>query len=458
MMNRKLTVLVICFVWLAASLAACLPRIQEQAVTAPVPDPTHQIDQQSGSQKSALSAAGPLATAYAQAAEVKFSTPPPAEIPPGFETWLEGRSQPIASLTSDDFSDLEFLEPLLEGKRIVQLGEDDHWTREQSLIKVRLIQYLHQELDYEVIAFESGLLDCYLTYQQIDQYSAREAMERSIFAVWHTEAVLPLFEYLITTSESPSPLILAGFDSQPSGAQFDTSPEFFYQILVDLDRDYAERIREIETYFYQVGYQTDWEKRAAQLINQKNALTAYEELVEFIAEHSREINAQFPDHPQTAEVASQAAWSRAQFLKQIHNRSNGEKSFNIRDHAMAQNAIFLAEELYPDKKIILWAHNGHISEQSAKAGLINYGNYLDDRYGESLFSLGLFGYRNSLNRYSLASYLHSYGTAALFINLEQPAVQDSFKPRLPEYQYPAGTYFDALIYLDQITYPTYLGD
>lgn len=45
--------------------------------------------------------------------------------------WLNKHSHTIESLTSENFNDLQFLPPLLEDKRIVQLGESAHGVAEQ---------------------------------------------------------------------------------------------------------------------------------------------------------------------------------------------------------------------------------------------------------------------------------------------------------------------------------------
>lgn len=60
------------------------------------------------------------------------------------------------------FSDLDMLIPLLADKRIVYLGENSHGVAEFSLVKTRMIQYLHQTLGYNIVAFESGLGDAAL--------------------------------------------------------------------------------------------------------------------------------------------------------------------------------------------------------------------------------------------------------------------------------------------------------
>ncbi len=96
------------------------------------------------------------------------------------------------------------------------------------------------------------------------------------------------------------------------------------------------------------------------------------------------------------------------------------------------------KELYPDKKIIIWAANGHIAEESTLEGWKNMGVYLADSYSEELYTIGLIGYRLPDNSMSLESLLHLYGKPYLFVDLSS---QDegsifSFEPMIRGHNLP----------------------
>src|SRR5262245_58239269 len=104
--------------------------------------------------------------------------------------WARDHHNPIASIAAnpnDSFADLEFLQGVLDGRRIVQLGESGHGVAEFSQAKIRLIKYLHERLGYDVLAFESGLFECYMANQLT--VSGTQMMQYSIFGVWFTEDV-----------------------------------------------------------------------------------------------------------------------------------------------------------------------------------------------------------------------------------------------------------------------------
>lgn len=402
-----------------------------------------------------------IATAQAQVSEIEFSTPKPLlETSTTFEPWVLNNSYQIHSIDSADYSDLQLLESLLEGKRIVQLGEDDHRTSEQSSMKVRLIQYLRQELGYEVIAFESNLLDCYLTNENIGDLNAKDAMEHSIFRVWHTEEVLPLFEYIIETSSSSSPLILAGFDIQPSGVKFDASSTFYYNLLKDLDKTYASDIKNLEELFVYPANLGEFNNTINKILVNQDPVQTYDDLAAFIDQNQVDLKQLYPNSPWLAAVAEQSAWSRARYIElmQLMYSNQVESGMNVRAYSMAANVEFLAEELYPDKKIIIWTANPHITEEITVNDWVNMGVYLADSYGDDLFTIGLIGYRPPDNSLSLESLLHLYGKPYLFVDLssQDEISKSTFEPMITGHNLPANEYYDALIFFDEITYPHYL--
>ena len=402
----------------------------------------------------------PIGTAQAQASNLEYSTPlpyTPKETPLNFEPWIKKNSIVIQSIDSINYTDLQFLEPLLEGKRIVQLGEDDHKTAEHSLMKVRIIKYLHEELGYEVIAFESGLIDCYLVNSNIPALSAVDALEHSLFHTWHTEEVLPLFEYLKETSSLSNPLIFAGFDTQPSGKRNEEMFGFFYELLNDLDEDYASEIGTLEETILTAESSEEFANFAA---GDQAPIQIYEDLATYIDLYQEDLQQSNPLMPGVVQVAEQTAWSRARFLEgmMLYDPFQNGDAFIVRDNSMAKNIEFLAEELYPDKKIIIWAHNIHISETSTFGDIDNMGSYLADYFGDDLFTIGLIGYRPPTISIYLDDLLYLYGKSYLFVDLssQDQAFDSSFEPILQDHDLPLNEYYDALIFMDKITRPHYL--
>ena len=120
-------------------------------------------------------------------APVVQPTPPPLQTEPPAEwvAYVQAQAHPLQSIDplNTDYSDLAFLAPLLQGRNIVELGESGHGVAEFSQTKIRLIKYLHEQLGYDVMAFESSILSTYLANEQASQLTPTAFMQDSIFAV-----------------------------------------------------------------------------------------------------------------------------------------------------------------------------------------------------------------------------------------------------------------------------------
>jgi erythromycin esterase len=144
----------------------------------------------------------------------------PAGIPAVRSAWRDDvrrRSRAIRSLFSDDFADLRFLKPILAGRRLVMLGETSHGVAEFNWLKARLIRFLHRELGFDVVAFESSMSACHVANGLVGRAAPEEVMRACLHSVWQTTETRGLFEYLDAERKAGRRLALAGFDTQPSG-------------------------------------------------------------------------------------------------------------------------------------------------------------------------------------------------------------------------------------------------
>lgn len=103
------------------------------------------------------------------------------------------------------------------------------------------------------------------------------------------------------------------------------------------------------------------------------------------------------------------AQRRAQFLsdyvdmcRQLHGFFDKHESIGeVRDRCMAENVAWIRATEGPETKIVLWAHNGHISHQPAEPGHGVMGTELRRRYGEDYFALAFSFDRGSFQALSM---------------------------------------------------------
>lgn len=117
--------------------------------------------------------------------------------------------------TSDleKFETLSGLKQSLKGVEIIALGENTHGLGEVFTAKIELVKFLHQELGFDLVLFESGFGDAALAWEQLDLLSAKEFT--SVFSsnfYYNSEEIENLVSYVKSQNGR---LKIQGFDCQP---------------------------------------------------------------------------------------------------------------------------------------------------------------------------------------------------------------------------------------------------
>lgn len=374
-------------------------------------------------------------------------TPPPrADSRTQWVNFIKANAKPLRTIDPLDtnFSDLAFLQGYLQGRDIVELGESGHGVAEFSQAKVRLIKYLHEQMGYDVLAFESSILSTYLSNEQASQWTPREFMQNSVFAVWSTTDVEELFSYIQSTQGTAHPLILAGFDVQlTTPYEWQARPGVFQQAVEKIDPVYAQQVRDMDQAFIQ-GYETTFGGNYDYILTNYADLKAkYQALTSFLDANEAQIQASYASRPLFPLVVRQAAWGMSAYLDELYNSAAKTQAGTIaagadRDAGMAVNLELLIEKLYAGKKFMVWAHNAHIMHDGAiytPVGFRNMGNWIYQKYGNRVYTLGLYMYQGTADGNDRTLYTIS------------PAAQDSVEGLLH-------TANDAFVFLDVATAPS----
>lgn len=395
--------------------------------------------------------------------------------------WVRAHARPIRSLSAGDFSDLRFLAPLLAGKRIVQLGESGHGVREFNMIKVRLIQYLHEELGYDVLAFESSLFECDRTGRDAWKLAAIHLMQGCIFSVWQTEELLRLFEYVKHTHTTARPLLLAGFDVQSSSRRGAERPRFLRDVIATIDTAYAQRVYAADSAFVASGIGNQDYARTVR----DRLVPLYDSLERWLRANERTLAASFREDPAVPILARQTAASLSVLVRQ-HAAGPGREGTEHRDRGMADNLDFLLNELHPARKVIVWGHNFHLRHggfgdtvrSDSRAQVRTMGTYVAERHRSQLYTVGLYMYRGSAtfnNRVpyaitpvtegSLESILHRSPWRYSFIDISRVNIEPGTEwmaRRIPMKEWGVRSQplvprdeYDGIIFIDRVWPPKY---
>ncbi|MFT6871472.1 MAG: erythromycin esterase [Roseivirga sp.] len=294
-----------------------------------------------------------------------------------------------------DHEDLRFLAKELNGVEIVLLGEQGHGDGSTFLAKTRLIKYLHEEQGYNVIAFESGLFDCYRVWEAIQNGAdSLEVFRIGVFSIWTaSQQVKPLFQYILDQSKTDNPLILTGFDMQMTGGIL--PPERFK--LLD---DYLKQRIEIDWVNQYPNVAKVYENTREIFIN---PLTddQVEQLgieVNRLSDRVAAVDNSFKGQVFSRYILNYWGTITLYSKADMQNPSNTPHVFNLRDNQMAKNFELIKEVLFPGEKIIAWGANTHFGygrgllgsfegKEAPQQGMVPAGQYLKINYQEKLYSL-----------------------------------------------------------------------
>lgn len=290
--------------------------------------------------------------------------------------WLKSESIAFDTTAArSGLDDLGALRKLVGDARIVSLGEATHGSREFFTMKHRVLEYLVEEMGFTVFAIEANLPEA----DRVDDYvmhgtgSAASALAGMYFWTWNTAEVLDMIEWMreynLRRGDRP-PVRFRGFDAQ------------FYHYAIPRVEEYvgrvdAERVpavRQMYDCLRPYGYPPDYQDLpratrdvcAAALEQAMSELTARRD--EYIARSSL---VEYENHLRYARVI-------------VQTESILSKRQRIRDEFMAENVEWLADVAHPGEKMVLWAHNYHVTKYPPR----QMGEVLRRRFGTDMVVFG----------------------------------------------------------------------
>lgn len=305
-------------------------------------------------------------------------------------------------------SDYEFVEAYIGSRSIVQLGESIHVTAEFPKVRLNFVRFLHERMGFDLLALEGSPVDAWLAQDLIynSEGNAREtsevAQDAAWFALWNTEPMRELMEYVVTSQSSESPLYLTSFDVQPGMTRSYSG---------DGGAAVAALIAAVGKYAEQPMANPDWIKsirpflgcyRSRQprsLLQKRDAERAIDELEHWIDKMTEVVQEKTSAHHATALTLIGPALRQSIELCEAVTQSHDGATHvyqETRDRLNAKNVTILREKLSSSKKLIVWAHHSHIHHNSMGKATPSMGQHLLESEGdEALYTIGLFAGRGT---------------------------------------------------------------
>ncbi|HET7460774.1 MAG TPA: erythromycin esterase family protein [Longimicrobium sp.] len=358
---------------------------------------------------------------------------PTTSVPPEATAWIKANAIPFTtSQAGGPYADLMPVKNVVGGARLVSLGEATHGTREFFEMKHRMLEFLVREMGFNVFAIESEFAEA----TRIDRYvhtgqgDAQTLLTGLYFWTWRTQEVLDMIEWMRAYNADPShprKVSFVGVDTQFPTMAMDTVVEYLLRADTTAARVAGERYACLRPYsndahgghseVYRLAtdaYKADCRARVQQVHD------------DLVANGAR---LQAATSPAEYTFAVQAARVAMQGEEVISERDN-----TARDRYMAENAGWWLERNGADAKMLLWAHNAHVSTQPDWMG-----SHLRARYGQQMRVFGFRFYQGSFTAVNLEGgpfgtysfgpapagtsedYLHSAGLPRFILDLHANA-------------------------------------
>ncbi|WP_255896672.1 erythromycin esterase family protein [Rufibacter sediminis] len=300
--------------------------------------------------------------------------------------------------SNEDYTDLLPLKSVLKDTEVIGLGEQTHYDGSTFQAKTRLVKFLHQELGYGVIAFESGFYDCYKAWQEIQNGKpAIAAARKSIYPFWISAETEELFKYIDQQKNTDYPLIMAGIDCKFSGVY--SRENLPSDLRAYLQSTKSEALKDTAQW---LEFSTALEK-AIKISDYHTKPSPQDTLV--LHQTISGILKRVTSRVEANKIVSQEDLFWQQFCRStLVEITRKFSSRQRRDEQMGSNLHFLRNDLYKDKKVIVWAASSHLTyagtniESDFYQQNLRLGDYLKKSYGEKYYHLGFTGYEGKIGK------------------------------------------------------------
>jgi erythromycin esterase len=267
------------------------------------------------------------------------------EIPQDPAGWLAARSYVLSTTEYPAPSfDLQPLRGIVGDARVVGLSDGTHGTHEFYTVKLRMIDFLVREMDFDVVAFEAPFplfnrLNAYVQGGEGDPRAVlADGNDRLGYRYWDVEEMLAVVEWMRDYNAhrgTRAPVHIAGFDIYDGVAAASAVVDYLTAVDASLAADVTKR------------YACVTDSARSESCG-RSAVTVVDTLMGRRAELEPRDSVAFEEALQNARVVAQSQ----------------SVAFLDRDPDMAANAKWLNAHRGQSGRTVLWGHSGHLAKGS----------------------------------------------------------------------------------------------
>ncbi|RYY07403.1 MAG: erythromycin esterase family protein [Sphingobacteriaceae bacterium] len=289
---------------------------------------------------------------------------------------------------ADSLQGLSALNEVFKDRRIIGMGEATHGTQEFQADKFLFFKYLVTQLNYKLFGIEANFTECrevndYVFYGKGD---AKTAIDGMYFWTWNTTEVLKMVEWMRsynTNKPDNQKIKFYGFDMQYDVCAIQQVTQKLKKLdSVYFNANYSQ-LAHVDTvkglYSPSVKMRRD-SLLSTLIVPLKTYVNSQEN--NLLKIYSKEEVAYTKQDIRLLEQYLDENWSAEKNLKV--SRLASKK----RDKYMAENIEWILEHEGPESKMMLWAHNYHVSKNEGINTNKTMGSYLKKLYKDQYYVIG----------------------------------------------------------------------
>ncbi|MBN7816643.1 erythromycin esterase family protein [Algoriphagus pacificus] len=252
-------------------------------------------------------------------------------------------------------------------KKIVAIGESTHGTSEFYQVREMITKRLVEEKGFNLVVLESPYDDIELLNQSLDSKPLDSLMRKHLFSIYQTEEMRSFLQWYKEKRSDYSVEFKGNDDS--------------YWAFIDLLKSQIYPINDPQLNQLLDRLDESIENRLSD--NLKNRIKEGKKVYDNILAIENHLKS---TGKLTGVLEEMILNGKTSYINYV--LLDNEQPIRTRDEVMAERISYLAKQ--SDRKIIVWAHNAHISNEvivDAEIGLMGY--YLDKEFKDDYYAVGL---------------------------------------------------------------------
>jgi erythromycin esterase len=256
---------------------------------------------------------------------------------------------------------------------VIGLGETGHGYESINEAKSVTAAFLHSQLNFRVISFESSFVESLMGFLRKDSLDKR--MAGFLYPFWNTGSINTMLNHFVEEERQTDRPLIMGFDLQEDCRFMKFSTFLLKEGLVVAGKEKLMECDSILSLY--IGANSS--KKGAMTEAEYKILSGNYNIIrtELKARNLADLNAKLLDR----------AIENREWLCRYLTFSTAREKMYFRDSLMAKNITWMKQEIYSDQKMIVWAANSHIARKEANKDPRWMGEWLSGSLAGGYFAI-----------------------------------------------------------------------